>query len=146
MEQNEKVALDKMSKKKRVVSIGTKSRRGRPPKTEKVVAQNTIQEKKQSKKGYKLSNWDEWVISGISQKGKPQITQEIVDSVKAMTQETGVTTTDEEIRNKVIRSLQKLANRRGDLVKVPYKGKGYAYAIPGMAGAKRKIAKKSKKK
>lgn len=147
VEQNEKAALDKMSKKKRIASNGIKKRRGRPPLREKDTSKTTIiQEKKQPKKGYKLSNWDKWVISGISQNGKPQITQGIVDSVKAMALEAGVKTSDEETRNKVIRSLQKLANRRGDLVKVPYKGKGYAYAIPGMPGANRKIAKNPKKK
>ncbi len=158
VEQSEKSALSKMSKKKRIAPLrstlpaGVKRKRGRPPRKDKKTSEKAIiSEKKQTKKeelkkGYKLSNWDKWVISGITQNGKPQITQEIIDSVKVMTQDAGVKSTEEEIKNKVIRSLQKLANRRGDLIKVPYKGKGYAYAVPGMPGSKRKVGRKLKKK
>ncbi len=156
VEQSEKTALSKMSRKRKIavpkVTAPTEvKKRGRPPKkakksTEKAVSTTQKQIKKETaKKGYKLSNWDEWLISGITQKGKPMITQEILDWVKIKSQEAGIQTSENEIRNKVIRSLQKLANRRGDLVKVPYKGKGYAYATPEMPGAKRKVGRKPKK-
>lgn len=148
--QSENSALEKMKKKKGVTSSknvaphGIKLRRGRPPKGTKTLDEDgTVSG--EIKKGYKLSNWDKWVITSISQNDKPQITQEIIGSVTKLTQEAGFSTNDTEIKNKVIRSLQKLANRRGDLVKVPYKGKGHAYAIPGMPGLKRTVGRKTKK-
>jgi hypothetical protein len=81
-------------------------------------------------KGYKLSDWDIFVIQSIDQSGKVLITSEIIDIVKKKMISAGKKTNDKEIKNKVTRSLQKLVNRRGDLSKVQFKGKGFAYALP----------------
>jgi hypothetical protein len=90
-------------------------------------------------KGYKLSDWDNFVIQSIDQSGKILITAEIIDLVKNKMISSGKKTTDKEIKNKVTRSLQKLVNRRGDLSKVSYKGKGFAYAMPKWVDKKGKI-------
>lgn len=158
VEESEKNTLLRVRRKPKITAVRKSAqgkvqrKRGRPPKKEKKKAEKassltkTKIEQVRISKGYKLSNWDEWVIAAITQNGKPQITQEIIDYVRIRVQDSGMTSNEEEIKNKVIRSLQKLVNRRGDLIKVPYKGKGHAYALPGMSGTKRKITKKSKKK
>ena len=158
VEKNEKKALTKLGKTNKLASAGksvklsAKKRRGRPPKKSKKIPgksvstpQKRTQEKK-GRKGYKLSEWDKLVIESVTHQGKPQITKEIIDYVSSKVKEKGWSTHEEEIKNRVIRSLQKLANRRGEMVKVRYKGKGHAYALPGMAGIKRTIARKPEKK
>jgi len=92
------------------------------------------------KKGYKLSDWDNYVIQSISESGKVRITSEILESVKNKMAAAGRKVTDFEVRNKVTRSLQKLVNNRGDLAKVSYEGKGLAYALPAWLEAKGKVS------
>jgi hypothetical protein len=123
-----------------------KGKRGRPKKIkvkEKDSPQKAI--KKVKKSGYKLSIWDQYVIDSLKQAGNVRITQEIIDFVKNKASLDKLKTTDEEIKNKVTRSLQKLANRRNDITKVPYKGKGFAYAIPAWFNSKGKLDNKYKK-
>lgn len=92
------------------------------------------------KKGYKLSDWDNYVIQSISESGKVRITSEILESVKNKMAAAGKKVTDLQVRNKVTRSLQKLVNNRGDLAKVSYQGKGLAYALPTWLEAKGKVS------
>ena len=131
-----------------------KGKRGRPRKSASVVAVKAAKSGRVSKSkkaavpaktGYKLSQWDQLVISSISDKGKVVITQEIIDYVKGKMNVNGKSVSDAEVKNKVTRSLQKLANRRGDLKKVAYKGKGYAYALPAWLDVKGKLDKKFKR-
>jgi hypothetical protein len=107
------------------------------PRPRKGIAKKTVSVRE--KTGYKLSDWDNFVIQSIEQSGKTQITSEIIDFVKIKMAATGKKTNENEIKNKVTRSLQKLVNRRGDLSKVSYKGKGFAYALPQWVGANGKI-------
>lgn len=99
-----------------------------------------VNSKKIEKIGYKLSDWDSYVIQSIENRGKVLITSEIIDQVKSKLIAAGKNSSDSEIKNKVTRSLQKLVNRRGDLAKVNFKGKGFAYALPNWMVSKGKIA------
>jgi hypothetical protein len=101
--------------------------------------------KKPKKSGYKLSSWDQYVIDSIKQSDQIRITQEIIDFVRNKTIADKLNASEEEIKNKVTRSLQKLANRRNDIIKVPYKGKGFAYAIPAWFSSKGKLESKFKR-
>ncbi len=80
--------------------------------------------------GYKLSVWDEMVIESIEKAGKVRITNDIIDYVKSNAGKHGLSPSDAEVRNKVIRSLQKLVNQRGDLAKTKHQGKGWGYVLP----------------
>ncbi len=163
----EKIAISKVKVKKSkslaaisgsATSSTKKGKRGRPkkakpakkPKTKKIKAKSATKSVSKSavkdkKKGYKLSVWDKYVIDSITQSGNARITQEIIDFVKAKTTTDKLKTSDEEIKNKVTRSLQKLANRRNDLIKVSYQGKGFAYALPEWTNSKGKIDNKFKR-
>jgi hypothetical protein len=103
-------------------------------------AQSKVKSKTSEKIGYKLSDWDNYVIQSIEKGGKVLITSEIIDQVKSKLNASGKSSSDAEIKNKVTRSLQKLVNRRGDLAKVSFQGKGFAYALPKWVVAKGKAA------
>ena len=127
-------------------ALAKKGKRGRPKKLkveEKPTPKKPIKASKKS--GYKLSVWDNYVIEGIKQGGNVRITQEIIDFVKNKANADKLKTTTEEIKNKVTRSLQKLANRRNDIVKVTYKGKGFAYGIPAWFNSNGKLDNKYKR-
>lgn len=114
----------------------------KPVKKKTTIGKATVKGKAASidKKGYKLSDWDNYVIQSIEQSGKVLITSEIIDLVKSKMTDSGKKTTDAEVKNKVTRSLQKLVNRRGDLSKVTFKGKGFAYSLPNWVVSKGKVA------
>lgn len=80
--------------------------------------------------GYRLSPTDELVFKALEDNGKVLITTEIQDYVENAYRDQGDEKSGEEVRLLISRSLQKLANRRNDLIKVPYEGRGYAYARP----------------
>lgn len=86
-------------------------------------------EKKESK-GYKLSNWDNFLIEAIAATGKVLISTDLFDRVKERAMSAGVFEGDEQTKQKINRSLQKLANKRGDLIKVSYEGRGFGYGLP----------------
>jgi hypothetical protein len=123
-------------------AIKTKTIKAKKPGRPKKVIRTIKKSKKPvEKKGYKLSPWDSLVMNSIKDAGKARISQEILDYVSIKMKESGKSVTDAEVKNKVIRSLQKLANRRKELKKVPYAGKGFAYALPEWFDEKGKLNK-----
>lgn len=132
VEGREQTAIEKVQSKTSKIAISDErggSGRGRSA----MVAESDVTRPEKSntvKKGYKLSFWDEYVIKSILKSNRAIITQEIIESVQEQAAQAGVRTNLDEVKKRVIRSLQKLVNRRGDLVKVAFKGKGYAYAMP----------------
>lgn len=80
--------------------------------------------------GYRLSKIDELIFEALDTKGRALITNELQDFAEEQLRSGGETVDSDDVRLKISRSLQKLANRRNDLVKVPFEGRGFAYAIP----------------
>ena len=89
--------------------------------------------------GYKLSSWDELVIESIKKSKKALRTKEITELVLKGATKSGLSDNADLASNKVIRSLQKLANRRNDLTKVNFPGKGFIYAMPAWVDADGKL-------
>jgi len=129
-----KAAAKKKVVKSKLLPVGAKKKS--QPKPYKKAVQKT---------GYRLTFWDEYVIESIKQAGKVRITQEIVDYVSSKLQADGKSFDIREIQNKVIRSLQKLVNRRNELKKVPFEGKGLAYALPTWFAENGKLNKEYKR-
>jgi hypothetical protein len=116
-------------------------RRGRPPK--KASAKKEVAPKSASKpakaakstsrkpmqRQRKLSKWDEFVITAIKKAKRPLISSEIL---KASEKENAKSDkmSDIQLKRKLNQVLHKLANKRGDLEKIPYEGKGFSYALP----------------
>jgi len=83
-----------------------------------------------AKRVFPLSAWDKLIIGKIQDEGKVLINQEILDGIIEKAKEQGLFEDMEKTKAKLNQCLIKLANRRGDLVKVKYKGRGFAYALP----------------
>jgi len=140
-----KRGIAKKAGKKQTITkkVAAKKQVVKKPVSKKTVPAKTA--KKAEKSGYKLSSWDQYVIESLKQSNQIRITQEIINFVKNKAVADKLNTSEEEIKNKVTRSLQKLANRRNDIIKVPYKGKGFAYAIPAWFSSKGKLDSKFKR-
>jgi hypothetical protein len=107
---------------------------GRPPKGSKP------KKKQQPKgKGYRLSEWDLFVMQSLDKGNKSMITSDFVDA--AQTDET-INLGPTEIKIKLNRSLHKLANKKGLLVKVEHEGRGFAYAKQEWLNSRGELPKK----
>ncbi len=85
----------------------------------------TKRRRRRSKGGYKLNDWDLFIIETIQNASEPLINKEIHDAAaKAFPDET-----EEEIKGRISRSIHKLANKRKVLLKHRYEGRGFAYTV-----------------
>jgi hypothetical protein len=104
--------------------VAEKKKRGRPakPKVEKTEVKK--------RKPYPLSIWDNMILGSIEEAGKAQLSKSIIEAVKVKASDAGIFETEEKLRSKINQCLVKLTNKRHDLKKVNYKGKGFGYALP----------------
>jgi len=77
-------------------------------------------------KGYRLSDWDNQLIEVIRENNQPMASAELLD---AMASRMGEVENMEQLKGKIARSLQKLANKRGVLGKASSRGRGYVYGL-----------------
>ncbi|WP_020536215.1 hypothetical protein [Lewinella cohaerens] len=131
-----------------VAKSGTK-RRGRPArgKTKEAPVKPTPKAggkktKKERSSGYRLSEYDELVFKALRETGHAMINTQIVAFIEADKAAQGENPGTDEVQKMVVRSLQKLANRRDDIKKTPYEGRGIAYALPEWLNGKGVIKKK----
>lgn len=133
--------------KSQVAAVTTEKRKkkkpGRPPKIKAVVREEEI--KASRKKGYRLSDWDKFILDGIKESGKVLINTELLDILKQKAKEKKIFTNDYLIKEKLNRILQKLANRRKNIVKVKYPGRGFAYALPKWINPNGRVGKQYEK-
>ncbi|MEM1322916.1 MAG: hypothetical protein AAGG75_21810 [Bacteroidota bacterium] len=80
-------------------------------------------------KGYRLSLWDHFVIDSITDAGKVLINSELLEMASDKNKAEKLGLDEETIRGKLVRSIHKLANKRGEIVKAPFPGKGHAYGL-----------------
>ncbi|MEL6969757.1 MAG: hypothetical protein AAFZ63_11165 [Bacteroidota bacterium] len=103
--------------------------------------------KKTSKKdrstGYRLSEYDLLVFKALEDTGAAMLTAEITDFIVASQ---GKDADAAKVQVMVVRSLQKLANRRDDIRKVSYDGRGRAYALPNWVNGKGELKRKHARK
>jgi hypothetical protein len=99
---------------------------------------------KKERKPYPLSDWDKFIIQTIEDRGHATLSKEIYESVKQKAMEAGIFTTDDKSKAKINQCLVKLTNRREDLRKVKYKGRGFAYALPAWYDDRNRLKKEHK--
>jgi hypothetical protein len=119
-----------------------KKRRGRPPKKkteERAQPEPTIADEG---KGYRLSEWDLFIIENLEKAQHVLVNAQILELAKAKVEEEKLDLNDQQLRGKLNRSIHKLANKRGNLVKVDYPGKGFAYGLPNWTDKNNEIKKK----
>ena len=102
--------------------------------------------KKDRSSGYRLSEYDLLVYKSLEQTGTAMITSEITDFIVADQSKDGGKVDAAHVQTMVVRSLQKLANRRNDILKVPYEGRGMAYALPNWVNGKGDLKRKHARK
>ena len=123
-----------------------KKRKRKPGRPSKIKTETREKIKKSRKEGYSLSVWDKFVLDGIKDSGKVLINTELLDIVKQKAIEKKIFTNDYLIKEKLNRVLQKLANRRKNIVKVKYQGRGFAYALPKWVNPNGSLDKQYEKK
>ena len=90
-------------------------------------------------KGYRLSHWDNFVMDCLEQKQTALISADILDMAG---KSESIQADANEIKIMLNRSLHKLANKKGLLVKVEYDGRGFAYAPAGWLNSRGELPKK----
>jgi hypothetical protein len=76
--------------------------------------------------GYRASDWDLFVLDSITQKQRILTTSQLTDIGVAKPE---IKIGAAQIKSKLNRSLHKLANQKGLLVKVKHDGRGFAYGL-----------------
>jgi hypothetical protein len=82
-----------------------------------------------NRKPYPLSTWDKIIIEVVKENGKPCTSKEIYDKAMAKARAMGIEMDELKMKSKINQCLVKLTNRRGDLKKVKYQGRGFAYMV-----------------
>lgn len=111
---------------------------GRPRKNDDGSAAAAANERPKGK-GYRLSNWDNFVMDCLEQKQTALISSDILDMAA---KSDSIQADSNEIKIMLNRSLHKLANKKGLLVKVEYDGRGFAYAPAGWLNSRGELPKK----
>ena len=79
--------------------------------------------------GYRLSDWDTFVLDALEDFGKVMINSELYDLALVKNKEDKMGLSEDDVRGKLVRSIHKLANKRMEIAKAPFPGKGYAYGL-----------------
>lgn len=118
-----------------------KGKPGRKPKAEKETS--TPEEKPANKlrRQRSLSEWDNMVLESLREKGKALASNDLYTLLETKVREAGLFETEEKLRFKLNQILVKLSNKRGELAKVAYPGRGFAYALPEWMSEKGKLLK-----
>ena len=82
------------------------------------------------RKPYPLSDWDKIILDIFNESGKAQLSKDIYEKAFTKSKEAGIFLDDIKSKAKINQCLVKLTNRRHDLRKVKYGGRGFAYCLP----------------
>lgn len=121
----------------------TNKRRGRPSKNiDSSGKRKSILNTNGKKRGYKLSETDNFVMRQLNDFQKPLIAAEIIYLAEEDAKAKGEQFDLDDFKIKLNRSIHKLANRRGDILKLRYEGRGFSYALPEWTSKDGKLKKK----
>ncbi|GAA4823247.1 hypothetical protein [Algivirga pacifica] len=79
--------------------------------------------------GYRLSEWDYLLLKTLKDENRLLLNHDFIDAAREYTESKGKKMTEEQLKGKVVRSLNKLVNKREYILKHNYKGKGYCYGL-----------------
>jgi hypothetical protein len=143
--------------KAKVETVATEpKRRGRPRKTVSIPRVSLAKElgsdsskqkrKRVVTKGYKLSEWDKFILEALEKSQHALITKDFIDLSKEKSKVEKTKFDENEVKNMLNRSLHKMANKRHDIIKTKHEGKGFAYALPKWISQGSKSLKKKYKR
>lgn len=115
-------------------------KRGRKPKVV-VEAAMTDKPEKKIRRQRLLSQWDNMVLESLREKGKALASNDLFGHFEEKVKAAGLFESEDKLRFKLNQILVKLSNKRGELAKVAYPGRGFAYALPEWMNEKGKLLK-----
>lgn len=83
-----------------------------------------------TRKPYPLSEWDIIILNIIKENGRAMLSKDVYEKTFIKAKEEDIFIDEVKSKAKINQCLVKLTNRRHDLVKVRYKGQGFAYCLP----------------
>lgn len=93
----------------------------------------------------KLSPWDQFIIDTLEKKDKVLIMSEFLDIVtNEFEGAKGLSET--KIKSKLNAVFHKLANKKGNIIKISFAGRGFAYALPQWLNSAGELKKKYRRK
>ena len=82
-----------------------------------------------TRKPYPLSQWDNVILDVLRENGKPVSSKDIYDRAMNKAKDMGIAMEESKMKSKINQCLVKLANRRNDIKKIKYQGRGFAYTL-----------------
>lgn len=79
--------------------------------------------------GYRLSDWDYFILDSLKEAGMSLVNSEFFKLAAKRIKQENIDVSRSQLHGKINRSIHKLTHKRGILVKVPFSGKGFAYAL-----------------
>ena len=86
-------------------------------------------DKGKTRKPYPLSQWDNIILDVLRESGKPVASKDIYEGAIKKAKDMGLEKDEAKMKSKINQCLVKLANRRSDIRKVKYQGRGFAYTV-----------------
>ncbi len=113
-----------------------------PVRKTRAIARKGANKTKKITRNRKLSDWDELILNGIEATGKTMINADLIELMESKKKKDKLDWDEVKLKAKLNSTLHKLANKKGLLLKVPYEGKGFGYALSKWATKKGDIPKK----
>lgn len=82
------------------------------------------------RKPYPLSDWDTLILNIIKEEGRAILSKDLYNKCFIRADELGISMDEIKNKAKINQCLVKLSDRRHDIMKVRYGGRGYAYCLP----------------
>lgn len=95
--------------------------------------------------GYKLSDFDSFIIGSLKNAGHVLVNSDFLNLAEKNNVYKQFDLDENQLKAKLNRSLFKMANRRDELIKVDYPGKGFAYALNNWADEYGNLKKRYKR-
>lgn len=92
-----------------------------------------------ARKPYPLSDWDNLILNIIKEEGKAVLSRDLYNKCFIRADELGISMDEIKNKAKINQCLVKLTDRRHDIMKVRYGGRGYAYCLPEWVDADGRI-------
>lgn len=118
----------------------------RPKSVIEVLGSNEEVDLPETGSGYRLSEWDYFILDGLRDSGMTLVNSDFFKLAAKKIKHDGLEMSRSQLHGKINRSIHKLTHKRGILVKVPFSGKGYAYALSNWFDGEGKLKSQFKRK
>jgi hypothetical protein len=121
-------AADAKAPRSSIVPGKIKKKEAQPPRIKKA-AKPGKRVRRIKSEGYRLSDWDQFILNAISEKKRPLVNSELFEACRIRSEKENLNLDESQLQGKIARSLHKLSNKRKTLHKLDIPGRGYAYGL-----------------